>query len=78
MKKRLVDKKRVTNREAIGVTIKLGITFALLGFLGSFSASFLWHILEKHTFFTYVIGTLAILAFGGLLYYFYKTANKYL
>ena len=72
------DEKKITGKNQIGITMIQGVLFALMGYLGSYSANFMWKIQQDHPKFLIVSGITALFAFSVICVLIIWVAKKYL
>jgi len=76
----MAKQKRISAKNQVGLAILLGVVFAGMGFIGSYSANFLWYWGQAHrsVLWLSVSGLIAFVIFIGLLLFLIRTAKKFL
>jgi len=64
------------NKQQIAIGLFIGVTLALFSFIGTFAGNFLWEIQKTIPQYIWISGSLFIIAFLGLAYWFLRIAIK--
>lgn len=65
------------SKKNIRLGILLGLIFGLFGFIGSYSANFLWWYQQKYENTIFLSGIIALIVFFGLVFLFLYLDKKW-